>query len=58
MMKNKVFLLKMLSLCCRNALEIIEICICRIPGDFNNDCKVDALDFNILVEHWLEDVSR
>lgn len=26
----------------------------RIPGDLNNDCKVDFADFAILASHWLE----
>ena len=39
-------------------LKIVDLCLYRIPGDVNYDCKVDDLDFNILTEHWLEDSSR
>lgn len=37
---------------------IIEIepnpCLRYIPGDYNNDCKIDFLDFATLADNWLE----
>ncbi len=30
------------------------ICTKPIPGDINNDCKVDFADFAIMMSHWLE----
>ena len=39
-------------------LKIVDLCLYRIPGDLNNDCIVDAFDFDILVEHWLESSLR
>ena len=29
-------------------------CLKEIPGDANNDCKIDFLDFAIMALHWLE----
>ena len=29
-------------------------CYWDIPGDINQDCVVDLLDFAILAEHWLQ----
>lgn len=39
-------------------LKIVDLCTARIPGDINNDCRVDIEDFTILIEHWLENTSR
>jgi len=39
-------------------LKIVDLCTERIPGDINNDCKVDIIDFNILIEHWMENTLR
>jgi glucose/arabinose dehydrogenase len=39
-------------------LKIVDLCLYRIPGDINNDCKVDVDDFNIFIEHWLENSQR
>ena len=37
---------------------VIEVaCYYDIPGDLNNDCVVDMVDFAILSAHWLEDSS-
>lgn len=29
-------------------------CFKAIPGDLNNDCRVDLSDFAIIISHWLE----
>jgi len=35
------------------------VCTTQIAGDINGDCKVDDLDMDILVAHWLmEDIGR
>ncbi len=39
-------------------LKIVDLCTARIPGDINNDCRVDIEDFTILIEHWMENTSR
>ena len=39
-------------------LKIIDLCTERIPGDINNDYRVDFLDLNILLEHWMENTLR
>lgn len=41
-----------------SVIKIVDLCLYRIPGDLNYDCKVDQLDLDILMEHWLEDASR
>ena len=38
--------------------KIVDLCLYRIPGDINNDCIVDTSDFDILVDHWLENAVR
>ena len=35
-----------------NVFTIFQ-CLGPIPGDLNNDCYVDFLDFSIFAEHWL-----
>ena len=32
-------------------------CETIIAGDINGDCRVDELDLEILMLHWLDDVS-
>ncbi len=39
-------------------LEIVDLCTERIPGDINNDCRVDIVDLNTLIDHWLENALR
>ncbi len=39
-------------------LKIVDLCTIRIPGDINNDCQVNDLDMNILLEHWMENALR
>lgn len=39
-------------------LKIVDLCLYRIPGDVNNDCVVDDLDLDILMEHWMENAVR
>ncbi len=39
-------------------LKIVDLCTARIPGDINNDCRVDIEDFIILIEHWMENTLR
>jgi glucose/arabinose dehydrogenase len=39
-------------------LKIVDLCTARIPGDINNDCVVDIVDLNILIDHWLENALR
>ena len=39
-------------------LKIVDLCLYRIPADINNDCQVNLDDFNILVEHWMENAAR
>ena len=39
-------------------LKIVDLCTARIPGDINNDCVVDIVDLNILIDHWLESALR
>ncbi len=39
-------------------LKIVDVCTARIPGDINNDCVVDIVDLNILIDHWLENALR
>jgi len=39
-------------------LKIVDLCTARIPGDINNDCQVDIIDFTILIEHWMENARR
>jgi hypothetical protein len=39
-------------------LKIVDLCTARIPGDINNDCQVNDLDMNILLEHWMENALR
>ena len=31
-------------------LEIVDLCPVRIPGDINNDCVVDVVDINMLID--------
>ena len=39
-----------------NPVTIYDIYHCQHPvGDFNEDCIVDFLDFEIFVSHWLDD---
>lgn len=42
----------------RAKIGLLEISrpYCRepVPGDVNGDCKVDLLDFEIMISHWLE----
>ncbi len=39
-------------------LKIVDLCTTRIPGDINNDCQVNDIDMNILLEHWMENALR
>jgi hypothetical protein len=39
-------------------LKIVDLCTARIPGDINNDCRVDIEDLTILIEHWMENTLR
>ena len=31
-------------------LEIVDLCAARISGDINNDCVVDIVDINMLID--------
>jgi len=35
-------------------LKIVDLCSTRIPGDINNDCVVNYLDFAVLANQWLQ----
>jgi alpha-tubulin suppressor-like RCC1 family protein len=34
-----------------------EPCLYRLPGDLNDDCRVDYLDYAIMAENWLIDCN-
>jgi len=39
-------------------LKIVDLCTARIPGDLNHDCLVDVADFDIFIDHWMENAFR
>ncbi|MHC4118609.1 MAG: PQQ-dependent sugar dehydrogenase [Planctomycetota bacterium] len=39
-------------------MRILDLCTERIPGDINNDCVVDIIDLNTLIDHWMENAFR
>jgi glucose/arabinose dehydrogenase len=39
-------------------LKIVDLCTARITGDINGDCVVDIDDFNIFIDHWMENALR
>ncbi len=39
-------------------LKIVDLCTTRLPGDINNDCKVDMRDLAIMTSYWLQSALR
>lgn len=39
-------------------LKIVDLCHRRLPGDINRDCKVNFVDYALMVEDWLADETR
>ncbi|MHC4147249.1 MAG: PQQ-dependent sugar dehydrogenase [Planctomycetota bacterium] len=39
-------------------LKMVDLCTERIPGDLNHDCRVDVADFDIFIDHWMENALR